>query len=169
MIIIRTPYSDFIINEMEVASIIYIKKEREAKISYKDGVTIGVKVIDRIDMHPGTPDMTFVNNVKPEPEPESEKTPAADYENDSIMVLYKELSRMEEEEREKERDKGWKYAQKKGTATRAIVIARQHDINTIGDLLKVGRITFQGFRNAGPKCGELITQGLSNLYGIEKW
>ena len=166
MIIIKTPYSDFIINEMEVASIIYRKEDKDAKVFYKDGVTTDVKFIDRIDMHPGTPDMTFVNNVEPEPEPEPK-----DYEDDSILVLYKELKRIEEEEKERKKAERpeWKYIQKKGTATRAIVVARQHDINTIGDLLKVGRVTFQGFRNAGPKCGELITQGLSNLYGIEKW
>ena len=77
MIIIKTYSSDLIINEMEVASIIYIKKGREAKISYKDGVTIGVKLIDRIDMHPGTPDMTFVNNVEPDPDPEPVDPPQA--------------------------------------------------------------------------------------------
>lgn len=171
MIIIKTPYSDFIINEMEVASIIYRKEDKDAKVFYKDGVTTDIKFIDRIDMHPGTPDITFVNNVEPEPGPELEKTSAADYENDSILVLYNELKRIEEEEKErkKEQHPGFKYFQRKGSATRAIVVARQHDINTIGDLLKVGRITFQSFRNAGPKCGELITQGLSNLYGIEKW
>ena len=168
MIIIKTPYSDFIINEMEVASIIYRKKDQEAKVFYKDGVTTDIKFIDRIDMHPGTPDMTFVNNV--EPEHESEPKPK-DYEDDSILVLYNELKRIEEEEKErkKEQHPGFKYIQRKGNATRAIVVARQHDINTIGDLLKVGRITFQSFRNAGPMCGNLITQGLSNLYGIEKW
>jgi hypothetical protein len=168
MIIIKTPYSDFIINEVEVASIIYRKEDKEAKVFYKDGVTTDIKFIDRIDMHPGTPDMTFVNNVEPETEPEPEPK---DYEDDSILVLYKELKRIEEEEKERKKAEHpeWKYIQKKGTATRAIVVARQHDINTIGDLLKVGRVTFQGFRNAGPKCGKLITQGLSNLYGIEKW
>ena len=167
MIIIKTPYSDFIINEMEVASIIYRKTDREAKICYKDGVTNEVHFIYRIDMYNGTPEMTFDKIVfEPEPEPLPK-----DYEDDSILVLYNELKRIEEEEKErkKEQHPGFKYIQRKGNATRAIVVARQHDINTIGDLLKVGRITFQGFRNAGPKCGELITQGLSNLYGIEKW
>ena len=75
MIIIKTVFSDFIINEMEVASIIYKKRDQEAKILYKDGAAIDIKSIDRIDMHNGTPDMTFVNNVEPEPEPEPEKTP----------------------------------------------------------------------------------------------
>ena len=165
MIVIETEKAVILINESEMNGLNYKKKENEATIHFKhDYVT--ASNIKSIKTYPGTPEMTFVNNV--EPEPESEPKPK-DYENDSILVLYKELSRMEEEEREKERDAGWKYAQKKGTATRAVVIARQHDINTIGELLKVGRITFQGFRNAGPKCGALITQGLSNLYGITKW
>jgi hypothetical protein len=166
MIIIKTPYSDFIINEMEVASIIYRRNDKEAKVLYKDGGTEDIKFIDRIDMHNGMPDMTFVNNIEPEPESKPK-----DYENDSILMLYNELKRIEEEEKErkKEQHPGFKYFQRKGNATRALVVARQHNINTIGDLLKVGRIIFQGFRNAGPKSGELITQGLSNLYGIEKW
>lgn len=168
MIVIETEKAVILINEAEISDLHYKKEENEAVIHFRDYVGTAPN-IKSIKTYPGTPDMTFVNNVEPEHEPEPEKTPTADYENDSILVLYKELSRMEEEEREKERDAGWKYAQKKGTATRAVVIARQHDINTIGDLLKVGRLTFQGFRNAGPKCGELITQGLSNLYGITKW
>jgi len=167
MILIETEKAVILINEAEISDLHYKKEENKAIIHFRDYVGEAPN-IKSIKAYPGTPDMIFVNNVEPEPEPEPKPK---DYENDSILVLYNELKRIEEEEKErkKEQHPGFKYFQRKGNATRVIVVARQHDINTIGDLLKVGRITFQSFRNAGPKCGELITQGLSNLYGIEKW
>ena len=167
MIVIETEKAVILINEAEISDLHYKKEENEAIIHFRDYVGTAPN-IKSIKTYPGTPDMTFVNNVEPEPEPEPKPK---DYENDSILVLYNELKRIEEEEKErkKEQHPGFKYIQRKGNATRAIVVARQHDINTIGDLLKVGRVNFQAFRNAGPKCGALITQGLSNLYGIEKW
>ena len=167
MILIETEKAAILINEAEMRGLHYKKEEKEATIHFKNDYVTASNV-KSIKAYPGTPDMTFVNNVKPESEPEPKPK---GYENDSILVLYNELKRIEEEEKErkKEQHPGFKYIQRKGNATRAIVVARQHDINTIGDLLKVGRITFQSFRNAGPMCGNLITQGLSNLYGIEKW
>ena len=165
MIVIETEKAVILINEAEISDLHYKKGENEAVIHFRDYVGTAPN-IKSIKTYPGTPDMTFVNNVEPEPEPLPK-----DYENDSILVLYNELKRIEEEEKRKRKEERpeCKYIQRKGNATRAVVVARQHDINTIGDLLKVGRVTFQGFRNAGPKCGVLITQGLSNLYGIEKW
>ena len=163
MIVIETEKAVILINEAEISDLHYKKEENEAIIHFRDYVGTAPN-IKSIKTYPGTPDMTLVNNAEPEPEPK-------DYEDDSILVLYKELKRIEEEEkkRKKEERPEWKYIQRKGNATRALVVARSHDIETIGDLLKVGRVNFQAFRNAGPKCGELITQGLSNLYGIEKW
>ena len=164
MIVIETEKAVILINEAEISDLHYKKGENEAVIHFRDYVGTAPN-IKSIKTYPGTPDMTFVNNIEPE------VTPAAGYEDDSILVLYNELKRIEEEEkkRKKEERPEWKYIQRKGNATRALVVARSHDIETIGDLLKVGRVNFQAFRNAGPKCGELITQGLSNLYGIEKW
>lgn len=166
MIIIKTTDSDIIVNEAEIYSLVYEREKNVVSVFFKDDSKNTRNDVINVKTYPGTPDMTFVNNVEPEPEPEPK-----DYEDDSILVLYNEIKRIEKEEKKKKKEQypGLKYIQTSGTATRAIVVARQHDINTIGDLLKVGRVTFQGFRNAGPKCGELITQGLSNLYGIEKW
>lgn len=169
MIIIKTADSDIIVNEAEIYSLIYVREKNVVSIFFKDDSESTKNDVISVKTYPGTPDMTFVNNIESEPEPE--ETPAEDYKNDSMLVLYKELDRIETEERERKRREhpSWGYVQKRGNATRAIVIARQHNIGTIGELLKVGRVTFQSFRNVGPMCCELITQGLSNLYGIEKW
>ena len=166
MIIIKTTDSDIIVNEAEIYSLVYEREKNVVSVFFKDDSKNTRNDVISVKTYSGTPDMTFVNNVEPEPEPEPK-----DYEDDSILVLYNELKRIEYKEKEKRKEQcpGLKYIQRRGIATRAVVVARQHDINTIGDLLKVGRVNFQAFRNAGPKCGELITQGLSNLYGIEKW
>ena len=168
MILIKTTDSDIIVNEAEIYSLIYKREENVVSVDFKDGSRDKRTDVINVKTYPGTPDMTFINNVEPDHEPEPKPK---DYENDSILVLYNELKKIEEEEKRKRKEERpeCKYIQRKGNATRTIVVARQHDINTIGDLLKVGRITFQSFRNAGPMCGELIAQGLNNLYGIEKW
>jgi hypothetical protein len=163
MIIIKTPYSDFIINEVEVASIIYRKEDKEAKVFYKDGVTTDIKFIDRIDMHPGTPDMIFVNNVEPEPEHETEKAPVSQV---TVMEIGKLMDEMEEEEvinREK--------YQKGGLYIRFLNACRAYNVNiqTLEDLLKKGKADFRRLRNIGPQVITLLDKVLETKYGITKW
>ena len=166
MIIITTTNAEIIVNEAEILDLRFELDQQKVVVNFKDGSSGSRGNVINVKTYPGTPEMTLGEVIEHEPEPKPK-----DYEDDSILVLYNELKRIEKEEKKKKKEQypGLKYIQRKGNATRAIVVARQHDINTIGDLLKVGRVTFQGFRNAGPKCGALITQGLSNLYDIEKW
>lgn len=161
MIIIKTPYSDFIINEMEVASIIYKKRDQEAKILYKDGAAIDIKSIDRIDMHNGTPDMTFVNNIEPDPEPE--KTPI-----NQVTVV--EIGKMMDEMEEVEVLNREKY-QKGGLYIRFLNACRAYNVNiqTLEDLLKKGKADFRRLRNIGPQVITLLDKVLETKYGITKW
>jgi hypothetical protein len=163
MIIIKTPYSDFIINEVEVASIIYRKEDKEAKVFYKDGVTTDIKFIDRIDMHPGTPDMTFVNNVEPEPESEPEKIPISQV---TVVEIGKLMDEMEEED---VLNRG-KY-QKGGLYIRFLNACRAYNVNiqTLEDLLKKGKADFRRLRNIGPQVITLLDKVLETKYGITKW
>ena len=163
MIIIKTVFSDFIINEMEVASIIYKKRDQEAKILYKDGAAIDIKSIDRIDMHNGTPDMTFVNNVEPEPEPEPEKTP-------TNQVTVVEIGKMMDEMEEMEVLNREKY-QKGGLYIRFLNACRAYNVNiqTLEDVLKKGKADFRRLRNIGPQVITLLDKVLETKYGIEKW
>ena len=163
MIIIKTPYSDFIINEMEVASIIYRKEDKDAKVFYKDGVTTDIKFIDRIDMHPGTPDMTFVNNVEPEPGPELGKTPISQVTVVEISKLMDEMEKVEVLNRGK--------LQKGGLYIRFLNACRAYNVNiqTLEDLLKKGKADFRRLRNIGPQVITLLDKVLETKYGITKW
>lgn len=166
MILITTTNAEIIVNEAEILDLRYELDQRKVVVNYKDGSQGSRGNVINVKTYTGTPEMTLGEVIEPEPEKK-----AADYESESVMTLFKELDRIETEERERKRREhpSWGFVQKKGNAMRFLVIARQHDINTIGDLLKVGRVAFQSFRNAGPRCGALITLGLNNLYGIEKW
>ena len=48
-------------------------------------------------------------------------------------------------------------------------IAKANDIETVGQLLKVGRVHFEQLRNMGPYCAAKVSEVLKNLYGIETW
>ena len=104
-------------------------------------------------------------------ETETTPPPAADYENDKLMVVYEEIDRMEiaEREQQKREHPNWRSVQKKGNGVRFLNIAKANDIETVGQLLKVGRVHFEQLRNMGPYCAAKVSEALKNLYGIETW
>ena len=106
-----------------------------------------------------------------EVETETPPPPAADYENDKLMVVYEEIDRMEiaEREQQKKEHPNWRSVQKKGNGVRFLNIAKANDIETVGQLLKVGRVHFEKLRNMGPYCAAKVSEALKNLYGIETW
>ena len=106
-----------------------------------------------------------------EVETETPPPPAADYENDKLMVVYEEIDRMEiaEREQQKREHPNWRSVQKKGNGVRFLNIAKANDIETVGQLLKVGRVHFEQLRNMGPYCAAKVSEALKNLYGIETW
>ena len=106
-----------------------------------------------------------------EVETETPPPPAADYENDKLMVVYEEIDRIEiaEREQQKREHPNWRSVQKKGNGVRFLNIAKANDIETVGQLLKVGRVHFEQLRNMGPYCAAKVSEALKNLYGIETW
>jgi len=56
-----------------------------------------------------------------------------------------------------------------GLSTRLSRIASAYEIDTIGDLLKMGRCEFSRIRNVGLKLLMLIDDTLERLYGIKNW
>ena len=94
-----------------------------------------------------------------------------DYENDRLVdTVYNEIDRMETEERERQRRKhpNW-TVYKKGHGIRFLNIAKANEIETVGQLLALGRAKFKQFKYMGPKCIAEVSQALENLYGIKQW
>ena len=101
-----------------------------------------------------------------------EPKPVSDYANDRLMdKVYHEIDRLDVLEREENRlnHPNWGVIQKRGNAVRFMNVAKDHDIETVGQLLEVGRARFEQFRNMGRLCADRISEALDNLYGIKSW
>ena len=101
-----------------------------------------------------------------------EPKPAADYANDRLIdKVYHEIDRLDIQEREENKKKYPDLGayQKNGNAVRFMNVAKDHDIETVGQLLEVGRARFEQFRNMGRLCADRISEALDNLYGIKSW
>ena len=101
-----------------------------------------------------------------------EPKPAADYANDRLIdKVYHEIDRLDIQEREENKKKypGLGVYQKNGNAARFMNVAKDHHIETVGQLLEVGRARFEQFRNMGRLCADRISEALDNLYGIKSW
>jgi molecular chaperone GrpE (heat shock protein) len=101
-----------------------------------------------------------------------EPKPVSEYANDRLIdKVYHEMDRLDVLEREENRLKhpNWGVIQKRGNAVRFMNVAKEHDIETVGQLLEVGRARFEQFRNMGRLCADRISEALDNLYGIKSW
>lgn len=162
MIVIETEKAVILINEAEISDLHYKKEENEAIIHFRDYVGTAPN-IKSIKTYPGTPDMTFVNNIEPEPEPEPEKIPIS-------QVTVVEIAKLMDEMEEVEVLNRGKY-QKGGLYIRFLNACRAHDVNiqTLEDLLKKGKADFRRLRNIGPQVITLLDKVLETKYGITKW
>jgi hypothetical protein len=163
MIIIKTTDSDIIVNEVEIYSLIYKREENVVSVDFKDGSRSTKKDIINVKTYPGTPDMTFVNNIEPEPEPEPEKIPISQV---TVVEIGKLMDEMEEED---VLNRG-KY-QKGGLYIRFLNACRAYNVNiqTLEDLLKMGKADFRRLRNIGPQVIKLLDKVIETKYGITKW
>ena len=101
-----------------------------------------------------------------------EPKPVAEYANDRLIdKVFHEIDCLDVLEREENRLKhpNWGVIQKRGNAVRFMNVAKEHDIETVGQLLEVGRARFEQFRNMGRLCADRISEALDNLYGIKSW
>ena len=101
-----------------------------------------------------------------------EPKPAADYANDRLIdKVYHEIDRLDIQEREENKKNypDWGAFQKNGNAVRFMNVAKDHNIETVGQLLEVGSARFKQFRNMGSLCINRISEALDNLYGIKSW
>lgn len=101
--------------------------------------------------------------VKLEPQPK-------DYENDLLMdTVYNEMERIAIAESNRLKRETGLGRIKSGHGIRFINIAKANNIETVGQLLAVGRARFEKFKYMGPKCITELSHALDNLYGIKQW
>lgn len=101
--------------------------------------------------------------AKLEPQPK-------DYENDLLRdTVFNEMERIATEERELQRRIHPEWGIKSGNGVRFLNIAHANEIETVGQLLSVGRARFEKFKYMGSKCANDVSKALENLYGIKQW
>ena len=101
--------------------------------------------------------------AKLEPQPK-------DYENDLLRdTVYNEMERIAIAESNRLKRETGLGRIKSGHGIRFLNIAKANNIETVGQLLTVGRARFEKFKYMGPKCITELSQALDNLYGIKQW
>ena len=86
-------------------------------------------------------------------------------ETDPIEVLIDEVRRVEEQHvKEKEY-----RSQKSGLDVRLGKVFYEKDIETVGQLLQLGRDKFRRLRKVGSLCVDIVNEALANLYNITVW
>ena len=102
--------------------------------------------------------------AKLEPQPK-------DYENDLLRdTVYNEMERIAIAESNRLKRENPRCGHiKSGHGIRFLNIAKANNIETVGQLLAVGRARFEKFKYMGPKCIIELSHALENLYGIKQW
>ena len=93
-----------------------------------------------------------------------------DYENDLLRdTVYNEMERIAIAESNRLKRETGLGRIKSGNGIRFLNIAKANNIETVGQLLAVGRARFEKFKYMGPKCITELSHALENLYGIKQW
>ena len=93
-----------------------------------------------------------------------------DYENDLLRdTVYNEMERIAIAESNRLKRETGLGRIKSGHGIRFLNIAKANNIETVGQLLSVGRARFEKFKYMGPKCITELSHALENLYGIKQW
>ncbi len=177
MIIVKTKKGDRFINEKAV---IMVEHDREKAVVNAYGDKGLYYIIDDVEgvIYTNDAQPTFWKDEGSEIQrmkarlAQLEPKPAADYANDRLTdKVYHEIDRLDIQEREKNQESypGYRGRQKAGNAMRFVNVAKEHDIETVGQLLEVGRARFERFKNMGRLCADRISEALDNLYGIKSW
>lgn len=138
-----------------------------ATVVYKDGFTEKIEdaiLVEIIDAKPKAAEVV--------PDEESEqKTKEPDYLSDRVNYeLSNEIDRLDIAElNAKKKEHPNRFYCRKGNAVRFLNACKDNEIETVGQLLELGRIRFEMCRNIGNCCGEAVSQALENLYGIKTW
>ena len=93
----------------------------------------------------------------------------SDPSKEPIQTLLTEVGRVEGLHVAERKRRNYGYAQKGGIDVRLTNAFRAEEINTVGDLLRLGSRSFLKLRNVGPHSLKFVSEALKNLYNIENW
>lgn len=93
----------------------------------------------------------------------------SDPSKEPIQTLLTEVGRVEGLHVAERKLRSYGYAQKGGIDVRLTNAFRAEEINTVGDLLRLGSRSFLKLRNVGPHSLKFVSEALKNLYNIENW
>ena len=97
----------------------------------------------------------------------ADKSPA-DYEKLPVDALADEIDRLDGIAAKKTSEIYGYRRGKSGSSARFMNVCRKNQIETIGQLIKMGRKEFDRLRNMGRSCSDKVAEALNNMYGI-KW
>lgn len=139
---------------------------RGAKVVYKNGGIGEFANAIYVEIITTKPTETETESKKVEDE-----QPPADYRNDKLNgKLYDEMIRLESIERnEYKRKFPHGCCNRSGNAVRFLNVVKDHDIETVGQLLEAGSKSVSRMLNIGKKTLEEVSLALENVYGITEW
>ena len=139
---------------------------RGAKVVYKNGGISEFANAIYVEIITTKPTETETESKKVEDE-----QPPADYRNDKLNgKLFDEMNRIESIEREEYKRKfPHGCCNRSGNAVRFLNVVKDHDIETVGQLLEAGSKSVSKMLNIGKKTIEEVSLALENVYGITEW
>lgn len=93
---------------------------------------------------------------------------SAEYEKLPVDALADEIDRLDAIAAKKTSETYGYKCGKSGSCTRFMNVCHSYEIETIGQLVKMGRKEFDRLRNMGRSCSDKVAEALDNMYGI-KW
>ena len=139
---------------------------RGAKVVYKNGGIGEFANALYVEIITTKPTETETESKKVEDE-----QPPADYRNDKLNgKLFDEMHRIESIEREEYKRKfPHGCCNRSGNAVRFLNVVKDHDIETVGQLLEAGSKSVSRMLNIGKKTIDEVSLALENVYGITEW
>jgi hypothetical protein len=164
MIIIKAKNTTHFINEAEVLQIMYFDDIAKVNVWPKRW-TINDKQswfsVDNVES------VEYVNQAQPAKYTFTAPKLKGAYDDELVKeALFDEIDRLDTAERDRRRGNG-QAACKSGSADRFLNVCEAHDIQTVGQLLYVGRRDFERYRKMGRGCVDSVATALKNLYDID--
>ena len=151
---------------MEKSGFNAVRNGQTLTIYHKTGVETEIDGAILVEILEATPKTVEIMTNE-----EEDEQPPADYRNDKLNgKLFDEMHRIESIEREEYKRKfPHGCCNRSGNAVRFLNVVKDHDIETVGQLLEAGSKSVSRMLNIGQKTIEEVSLALENVYGITEW